>query len=280
MEFFRIEPSIESYPVGVRREDVLAVCDILGFGNYVMSTDFEEHSSFVATVLGFLKSCEKTAFDRILRGKSSLKEALGDEWIEKFGFTTLLVSDTIVLYPKVRYVTLKQLEITLQVLSIMLSMLYVYLLKDWAMLLRGVITYGEYGVIPEYPLIWGKGVIEAYRYEKMQNWSGVLLDPGICKVVERSLILNHDYIPYQDIPLKKNRDAERFWSECEEASMGPHALDWVKRTDADEQEIDEAFWGIIKFIDDTLDGSEKLAAIEKVLNTRKFYYYVLNLKKQ
>jgi hypothetical protein len=280
MEFFRIEPGIENVSFCVKREDILAVCDILGFGNFIMGTGFREYSDFVVSVLGALKGYEKEEFNRILQDNPSLRNKLGDEWIEGFGFRTLLVSDTLVFYPKVGCVTSQQFEITLQVLSILLSMLYVFILKKWGLFLRGVVAYGEYVTIQEYPLIWGKGLIEAYRYEKMQNWSGVLLIPSICKVVEKSLLLKYEYVPYKDTPLKDSRDVEKFWSDCKEASMDPYALNWVKYAILEEPKIDEAFWtNILNEIDATLQGNEKDPAKLKVCNTRKFYYYVLGLDK-
>lgn len=273
---YKIEPDIGSYYV-VQREGLLAMCDFIGFSNFIMNTDFSEHSNFVVTVLGILRSYEKETFNLILKENPSLREKLGEEWVDKFQLKTVLVSDTFIIYPELKCESLVQFEVTLQVISILISMLYRYILEEWGVFLRGVITYGEYGTIAEYPLIYGKGLIEAYYFEKMQDWSGIILIPSICKVIEKSLLLKYDYIPYKDLPLKNNEYAKEYLSECEKASMDPYVLNWVKYTVSDEQIINEEFWSkVIQKIKNTLQRSEKKAASDKIINTKKFYDYVRN----
>lgn len=152
------------------RKYTIALCDILGFSELVNTNDIR---NIVENILAWLRkslhhSLHKNAFPEHVPPYSELQTSskIGMAWF----------SDTLLLY------TREDSDECIQELFGTLGWLLFETMLHGATRLRGGISYGEAFIDIENSLYVGHPIIEAYKHEQRQQWSGASLDE---KAVER-----------------------------------------------------------------------------------------------
>ena len=147
--------------------------------------------------------------------------------------------------------------------------------------LRGAMTYGDLFVYKNTTheflnneTIYGKPLIEAFKLEKMQNWSGLIISSRAWRHIEStwegkhfagnpdcySLFTSHQHFIWYKVPVKAN-----FKNDCSPYGI---VLNWLKRPN-DESPIQEQ---------DIINGfrkSEDKHTKELVDNTKSFFDYTI-----
>ena len=248
---------------------LFAMCDLLGFSEYVKNNDsIEVYDTIIDSVLQAMKSIKDMKLGDILQES---------KWLKYFGFSYKIISDSFIFYPNKELETKQHIGYFLSLMQALLEKLFaLFLNMDNDILLRGVLMYGDYAYTEKYSIIMGKGIIDAYRYEKMQDWAGILIHPTLTL-----LLKNHNYRPnigiqYTDIPLKNNKISTKYRHELAKDSLQPYVINWVDAYRKAHGDLKEDFW--YKKIDKVLEfnGENKQSAINKILNTKKFYDYVVS----
>ena len=277
---YRLKPDEIEFNLIYHDDGVFAMCDLLGFSEYVLQNDdFEVYDTIINKILGTMITVKffdvNKAFDY-----DTINKRYGEEWIENLSFSYKIISDSFIIYPnlEIKENTEQRIFIIL-LIGNMLRVIYSHILnlnKD--ILLRGVIMSGKYAHTNDYNVIMGKGIIDAYRYEKMQNWSGLLIHHKL-----HELLRDNDYqaqmgIPYEKMPFKKDVFSYGYNNELAKKGLNPYALNWVDSHIDAYKLIDESFW--YDKIDTILssDGENKQSAVDKILNTKQFYDYVIEQK--
>jgi len=213
----------------------IALCDILGFSDLINSNDIRD---IVEKILAWFRkslhhSLHKNSFPEYVPPYSELQisSKIGIAWF----------SDTLILY------TRQDSDECIQELFGTLGWLLFETMLYGVTRLRGGISYGEAFIDTENSLYVGHPIIEAYKHEQRQQWSGASLDE---RAVERlpmdartGRFVDWWVVPYS-VPLKDGSTfntlaidwtigihSQGIFLPWSETSPEPTDMDWKKRRD-------------------------------------------------
>lgn len=226
---------------------VIAVCDILGFSPLVESGqlgDVVEHA------LGWFRkslhhSLHKNAFPENTPATRELERHphVGVAWF----------SDTVLLYTK------QDTDDSVRELLTAVGWLLFETMIHGNTRIRAGISYGEAFIDPENSIYVGKPIVEAYRLEQSQQWSGgALTESAVQRVPQMARtgrFADWWLIPY-DVPLKGQpplRTLAVNWN------LGIHALGW------------RLLWSRESEIPSASDWATDPSICEKFMNTKAFH---------
>ncbi len=267
----------EEFDLVYHNDGLFAMCDLLGFSEYINNNEtMEVYNTVINDLLGITKSVANVELGEILR-QSEFRDKFDDEWLEGLGFSYKIISDTFLIFPNKDHSTPTQHGFFFSVIQGLLEHIFSHILnlnKDF--LLRGVLMNGDYAYTEDRGIIMGKGVIEAYRYEQMQNWSGILIHSFYDFLERANNYPSNSGIHYPNLPLKNNLTATKYRQENLRFGLEPYVINWVNSYRKNYGDISEDFW--VKRIDRILELNieHKQGAIDKILNTKKFYDYVVS----
>lgn len=248
-----------------QRNGPIMMCDILGFKNFVINSDMENLKQEMMELIDKYDSIENIDLGLALFGSHELvHDKLNKiKWPKDYALKTFLFSDTIFLYPKKEYKNLPYwMEIL--VLAATSKAFFINMLTNHLFLIRGAITYDEYCIIDNQRMIFGKGVIEAYNLETMQNWGGILLSPKVTEKLQSLNMLNGPFVEYPDLPFNKNKKKD-FLKLCSNESCTPYVLNWPMN-------VEKVDWdSLYRKLDKIDDSAIRISAKCKIDNTKKFY---------
>lgn len=231
----------------MQRKSLIAVCDILGFSNLVETVDL---GSVVQNAIGWFRkalhhSVQKGIFPHevpTLRDLNS-HQLVGVAWF----------SDTILLYTKE-----DSDEAVRELLSIVAWLLFETMIQGITRVRAGI-AYGDVFLDPENSLYVGMPIVEAYRLEQAQQWSGAALCPSaeqrIPEVARSGRFADWWITPYE-VPLKEGRKISALavnWNQ------GIHAPGWRMSWSSASPEPTPADWAL------------NPGTCEKFVNTRAFH---------
>ena len=192
----------------------IAVCDILGFSHLVQENPLDHivqgHLAWLRKALHHSIHREKFPGEvpslQVLRNQS----ALGLAWF----------SDTILIY------TLEDTDDKIRALTSSLGWLLFETMFTVGTRLRCGVSYGEAHIDTENSIYVGNSLIEAYRLEQAQVWSGGALTPQAAErlpVMARTGKYYADWflVPYQ-IPVKDNKIVKMVDSLAIDWTIGLH----------------------------------------------------------
>lgn len=231
----------------MRSNHTIAVCDILGFSQLVERQPLE---AVVDNALGWLRkalnhSILKSDFPVATPHLRDLESHphVGVAWF----------SDTILLYTK------EDTDEALRDLFTTIAWLLFETTVHGITRLRGGIAYGEAHLEPENSLYVGTPIVEAYRLEQSQQWSGVALAPSAVQRVPehaRSGEFADWWIKPWDVPLKNKTHLKTLavnWN------AGIHLPGWRLRWSEQANDPEEGDW------------ASRPDVCEKFVNTRLFH---------
>jgi hypothetical protein len=210
----------------------IAICDILGFSNFVQENPLDK---VVVVHLGWLRKAlhHSVHRDEFPSEPPSL-ESLRDQ--SKLGIAWF--SDTILLY------TLEDSDENLRALINTLGWLLFETISNERIRLRCGVSYGEAFIDTENSIYIGKPLVQAYRLEQAQEWSGGSLTREAVERLPADAHISRSadwfLVPYS-VPLKDGKTMETLaidwtigihphldlrWSESHAA---PPKEEWEKR---------------------------------------------------
>ncbi len=225
----------------MRQPYLIAVCDILGFSELVENNPTE---LIVTDVLGWFSkslyhSIHKDQFPDEIPNRTLIEghELIGSAWF----------SDTILLYTK------RDEDEAIRQLIMTVGWLIFENIFHTPTRIRAGLAYGEAFIDPANAMFVGKPIVEAYRLEKRQQWSGAALTQSACERIPEyarsGKFADWWVVPYP-VPLKSNTtidtlavnwnwgihnpDWKMRWSESSEM---PEQADWINRRDICEKFI-------------------------------------------
>lgn len=244
----------------------ILVCDILGFKNLVSQNELMKIIELMMNVIDTLFGMsQKDIGKQYFKGNEELYEKLKDHYPESLKLEASVVSDTIIIYPSEEF-SEKNIaqEVSLMIMSIISMLFFRYMLKELNLLIRGALTYGEYGVIDDPKVVIGKGLIEAYELEKCQDWGGIIPSPILCSMLKKSSALNILFVNYAPVPIKAS-SMEDFSAAYEKFGVAPHVLNWTRIT----EKID---WKpLFENAEKIEDEENRKDALYKITQTKTFY---------
>ena len=259
---------------------IFSMFDILGFGEYVTNNDSDKVYDDMMHVLGNLIIVDNMRYRDLLKGKENIFKAVSSDWVDNFKIGCKLISDTIILYPEIEKIeSIDQYGFCLNIISVMTNVFYRDMLEKNELFMRGIIIDGEFAYTKDYSLILGKSIIEAYHYEKMQKWSGIIYHPRIIKVLMKNDSFKpDDIIKYNELPLKKNGTSKSYRHEIKKINAEPYVMDWVSKLIKKGNKLDEEFWleHVDRIENMKVNKEKKDLAKEKIINTKNFYNYVIH----
>lgn len=262
LEKYRSDVTNEVYTVD-QRNGLFLMYDILGYKNYVKHQDGKDLKFKMIELLDEFKSIEKidlgtNRYDDNMTVQNKLKKS----GINKYLFKALMISDTIFLYPQIEYCE-NSFDNEVHIISSASKALFDNMLIKHNFLIRGSINYGEYNVIENEnkKIVCGKGYIESYELENLQNWGGILISPKIIEKLSNINILKQ-FVEYRIMPINKNRykDYARIFD-----SNHPYVLNWPSII----KEVDwKPLYQRLNYID---DPEVRESAKNKIDNSKEFY---------
>lgn len=224
-------------PTSTGRAYFLAVCDILGFADFVRTVPLED---VVAHGVGGLRHAlyfsmySKDPPDGVQWQEFAGHDHVGAAWF----------SDTILLYTK------QDADEAIRSLLSILSSLIFFMMGRHTRLRAGV-AYGEAFIDVSNAMFVGQPIVDAARLEKQQQWSGGALHESACQRVRRVAGNNPPMdwwlLPYA-VPLKQGATLQTLavnWNEGIHApawrllwrpeSKDPTADDWAMHPDVCEK---------------------------------------------
>jgi hypothetical protein len=231
----------------MRQPYFLAVCDILGFSQLVESTPLDV---VVTDVLGWFRkavhhSIHQKDFPLTVpnRAETEQHELVGVAWF----------SDTVLLYTK------KDTDDAVRQLLNSVGWLIFENMLYWPTRIRAGLAYGDAFIDPDNSLFVGKPIVEAYRLEQHQEWSGAALAQSACdRVPERvrsGQFADWWVVPYA-VPLKDNASFDTLavnWN------WGIHDIGWRMR------------WCESSDMPSERDWSTRPSVCAKFVNTKQFH---------
>lgn len=198
----------------MKQKHMVAVCDILGFSNLVESVELD---AVVMNAIGWFRkalhhSLHKQEFPQV---PPSLKELdthahVGVAWF----------SDTVLLYAK------DDSDSAVRELLTVVAWLLFETMMQGITRVRAGIAYGEVFIDSENSIYVGKPIVEAYRLEQEQQWSGAALAESAEERIPASArsgqYADWCITPY-DVPLKSKGPTRLLavnWNQ------GIHSLGW------------------------------------------------------
>ena len=265
IETFKVPQTGSSYKVYLTNQPVL-VCDVLGFKNLVMKN---EQPVLLQKMLQIVENIKQMSLVELgidfWKDNEPLVNKIKGFYPENYGVDAAIMSDTIIIFPttELEGEGLPE-EFSTIILSIIASVFFGYMLKTEKLLIRGAVTYGEYCVIDNPRVAFGKAIIDAYELEQIQDWGGILLAPELCDRLRKSIMLQYQYTEYPK-NIIKDKYKEKFEKRCHDLAFPPIALNWPRITD----DVDwTPIYAEVKSIE---DKKLREKAIEKVDKTREFY---------
>jgi len=248
-----------------QRNGPIMMCDILGFKNFVINTDMENLKQEMMQLLDKYDSVENLMLGLdLFESHKLVHDKLSKIPLPKdYALKTFLFSDTIFLYPKKEY---KDLPYWMEVLILaaVSKAFFINMLTNHHFLLRGSIASDEYCIIDNQRMIFGKGVIEAYNLESIQNWGGILLSPKVIEKLQPSDLSNPTYVEYSGLPFNKNKKKD-FLKLCSNESCVPYVLNWPMN-------IEKVDWdSLYRRLDKIDDNKIRISAKCKIDNTKIFF---------
>jgi hypothetical protein len=201
---------------------MVAVCDVLGFSSLV------EKSPLVDVIndsLGWLrKALHHSLHKREFPGEIPSK----DEFLENDHVGVAWFSDTILLY------TRRDDDEAIRQLVQTVGWLLFETMMGGNTRIRGGISYGEAYIDGEDSVFVGKPLIEAYRLEQKQQWSGVALTKSASDRIPAH-VRSGQYgdwwvIPY-DVPLKEKQTLRTLAINWTWGFHPPYRLSWSASAD-------------------------------------------------
>ena len=254
-----------------QKNDPILVCDLLGFKNLVRERDIDELKLTMLYIIEDLHFINIRDFGLdLFKSNTQFYDKISEFWPENYPLQGSIVSDTILMYP-IEDLEAGNLsyELSVLLLSIASTLFFQRVLESYHFLLRGSICYGEYCIIDNPRLIFGKAVIDAHELESIQNWGGILLSPAICEKLRDSHILRTIYTEYLDLPIKE-REQAAFESLCLDHISFPHALNWPRL-------VPSVDWDpLYSRLDNIKNSDDKRSAKEKIDNTKKFHELMIS----
>lgn len=181
---------INDYPI---QNKAIAVVDILGFSNYLTEKSIPLQV-IVEKLLNFFYM-RSTDFPKKIIKHDYTEYAQKDAELK-----TIYFSDSILLY--LDFIDDKNISAIQEIYS--LSLAVSYLLNsclNYALPIRGAISYGEC-IVSEDNIFIGKPIIDANKYEKLQNWAGVILTPNAERELENESAIG--WLVKYDVPIKRS----------------------------------------------------------------------------
>ena len=231
----------------MRANYTIAVCDILGFSALVESQPLD---AVVDNAIGWFRkalnhSLLKSGFPTDVPPTSALDDHLnvGVAWF----------SDTVVIYTK------DDTDEAVRDLLSSVAWLVFETLIDGRTKVRAGIAYGEAYIDPTNSLYVGKPIVEAYRLEQQQQWSGAALAPSaVARLPEH--VRNGEFADWWikpwAVPLKSGEVLQTLAANW---NQGIHSRDWRLR------------WSPSAEDPTVKDWEEKQDLCEKFANTKKFH---------
>jgi len=225
----------------------VAFCDILGFTDLVAKTPLDR---VVSDVLGFLrKALHHSLYHQDFpTNVPTLKELQDNSHIAVTWF-----SDSILLY------TRDDTDESVRRLLQTLAWLHFETITKGAAKIRSAVSYGAVHIDPDNSIFVGTPIIEAYRLEEAQDWSGgALTGAAVSRLpadARAGTFANWWVKPYA-VPLKDGAFLDTLainWS------LGIHPPDWQMRWSKESQEPTDSDW------------VKTPAVARKFENTRKFH---------
>jgi class 3 adenylate cyclase len=198
----------------VQRKSLIAVCDILGFSHLVESAELD---AVVQNAMGWFRralhhSIHKGEFPT---GVPSLRALEAHPHVGVAWF-----SDTVLLYTKE-----DSNDAVRELLTVVAWLLFETTMQGLTRIRAGI-SYGEVFLDPENSLYVGMPIVEAYRLEQKQQWSGAALAPSaehrIPAEARTGRFADWRLTPYA-VPLKGGTQVQALavnWNQ------GIHALGW------------------------------------------------------
>jgi hypothetical protein len=219
----------------VPHQYLVAVCDILGFSNLVEQNPLDQ---VVDGALGWFRralhhSIHKDGFPPEVphKAETDAHEHVGVAWF----------SDTVLLYS-----LRDDDEAARQLIMTVGWLIFETLLSSGRTKIRGGISYGEARMDRENSIFVGKAIVDAYRLEKRQEWSGAALTETACdRIPEYARSGGYaDWwvIPY-GVPLKDGLTTNTLainwtwgihhppWLRWSESAESPTDADWQDKPD-------------------------------------------------
>jgi hypothetical protein len=201
---------------------MIAVCDVLGFSSLVEKIALDD---VVNSSLGWLrKALHHSLHKREFPGEIPKKdELLGNDHVGLAWF-----SDTILLY------TRRSDDEAIRQLVQTVGWLLFETMMGGSTRTRGGISFGEAYIDREDSIFVGKPLIEAYRLEQKQQWSGVALTKNASERISAH-VRSGKYgdwwvIPY-DVPLKEKRTLRTLAINWTWGFHPPDRLSWSPSAD-------------------------------------------------
>jgi len=265
VEIWKSPHTKSHYKIKVLNQPIL-VCDILGFKNLVLNSHLSDLKQIMLNLVDAIIGMSlKDIGLHYFSASESITEKIKDFFPEKYNLDAAIISDTIIIYPSIDIEGegLPE-EISTLLLSIVSIAFFEYMIKIQKILIRGTITHGEYCVIDDPRVVFGKAVIEAYELEMMQNWGGILISPILCSKLRKSPIIYTIFKEYLEIPIK-DQYKDEFEKRCLEASCLPHVLNWPNVV----KDVNwEPIYDKVELITDTY----KRKNAQKLIDNSKIFY--------
>lgn len=250
-----------------RRNGPFLMYDILGYKDYIKHQDRIDLELKMMEILDELKSIKDTDIGiNLYDDNKAVQNKIKNSGIKKYLINALMISDTFFIYPIIEYDE-KSFDEQVLLISSAAKVLFTHMLNKHHLLIRGSINHGEYSVIKNEnenhsnEIIFGKGYIESYELESLQNWGGILISPKIINKINNKNILIL-FEEYRIMPINKNRynDYERIFD-----SNHPYVLNWP----AIIEEVDwKPLYQRLNYID---DPEVRESAKNKIDNSKEFY---------
>lgn len=264
LETYRSDVTNEGYTID-RRNGLFLMYDILGYKDYIKHQDRIDLELKMMEILDEFTSIEKIDVGiNLYEDNKTVQNKIKNKGIKKYLIKALMISDTVFIYPKIEYDG-KPFDEEVLLISSVAKALFIHMLNEHHFLIRGSINHGEYSVIENEnhsnKIIIGKGYIESYELESLQNWGGILISPKIINKINNKNVLIL-FEEYRIMPINKNRYKyyERIFD-----SNHPYVLNWP----AIIEEVDwKSLYQRLNYIN---DSEVRESAKNKIDNSKEFY---------
>jgi hypothetical protein len=180
-------------------ENLVAVLDILGYSDLMLRHSLDTLETIIVNgLLGTLLTAKIVSGEYVVVANEVADENELIEYSELVQVEYGIISDTIVLYPKV------DIEKPLTTLCITVSVLMSELLNV-GILLRGGIEADTFRAVEGHTIYIGRAIIGAHKLEIAQNWAGCVLTRNVVRKFPKEIkkLRSDGLIVEYDIPLKQ-----------------------------------------------------------------------------
>lgn len=207
---------------GAGRHAFVAVCDILGFSDFVARLSLDD---VVAHGLGGLRHALYFA----LYGENPADKLTLVDFMRHSDVGVAWFSDTILLYTKN-----DKDEAIRSLMSVLSELIFFMMMRQTR--LRAGVAYGLAHIDPENALYVGQPIVDAARLEQDQQWAGGALHESACDRLRRAAGDDPSmdwWVVLYDVPLKGRRTLHTFAVNWNEGIHPPHwRLVWSPTSEA------------------------------------------------